>query len=438
MIIASIEKATRYGVRLLSKLSLRTGVSIVAAVMMLRLSSSLFKRLANVINGVPGPILPKLIGYWKPLQLYRGTYQTKLVELHRKYGLIVQIGPSEYSVSDISALPYWWKLDKVRHTHSSLPIQVMVDANKYNLAKSNVPDTFLVRSLHHNAADSVHAVLMMPRIYGYEPIIDECNRTLLKALLDSANRDEGVQLTDVSQQYAFDTLFAVTTGKHGGCLHSSSDNAALVRAMENWKHYHMATGAATRLFPRIAQFLRRHDIRNGFEQLVYNHLDASRDSELGCILNRPVEGDAAVSKHAIEACMAIVLAGADPLITHLQSSLFHIYNDKELLEQLRGEIANVKISQSRTIKELVYGSIDMPLLHAVLRESIRLQQPHTNSVRLIAPKGGVVVVDVLIPEDVSCLIVFACCASNGRALATHRAIFIPLSMSLHHYISPSN
>jgi hypothetical protein len=419
-IIASIEKATRYGVRLLSKLSLRTGVSIVAAVMMLRFSSRLFTRLANLFNGVPGPVLPKLIGYWKQLQLYRGTYQTKLVELHRKYGLIVQIGPSEYSVSDISALPYWWKLDKVRHTISSLPIQVMVDANKYNLAKPNVPDTFLVRSLHHNAADSVHAVLTMPRIYDYEPIIDECNLTLLKALLDSANRDEGVQLTDVIHQYAFNTLFAVTTGKHAGFSHCSSDNAALVRAMENWKHYHMATGAATRLFPRIAQFLRRHDIRNGFEQLVYNHLNASRDSKLCSALNRPVEGDATVSKHAIEACVAIVLAGADPLITHLQSSLFHIYNDKELLEQLRGEIANLKISQPPTIKELVYGTIDMPLLHAVLRESIRLQQPHTNSMRLIAPKGGVVVVDVLIPEDVSCLIVFACCASNGRALATPR------------------
>jgi hypothetical protein len=118
--------------------------------------------------------------------------------------------------------------------------------------------------------------------------------------------------------------------------------------------------------------------------------------------------------------MAIVLAGADPLITHLQSSLFHIYNDIDLLEQLREEIANVKLSQPPTIKELVYGTLDMPLLHAVLRESLRLHQPHTNSVRLISPKGGVVVVDVLIPEDVSCLIAFMRCTPNSCILTALR------------------
>ena len=118
-IMSSIENGSRYGVRLLFKLSLWTGVSVLAAGTTLWLSFRLFKRLANLSNGAPGPMLPKLIEYWKQLQLYRGTYQTKLVELHRTYGLIVQIGPSEFSVSDISALPYWWRLEKVRLTHFS-------------------------------------------------------------------------------------------------------------------------------------------------------------------------------------------------------------------------------------------------------------------------------------------------------------------------------
>ena len=273
----------------------------------------------------------------------------------------------------------------------------------------------------------------MPNIYRYEPQIDNCNLNLLKSFLESANQGDRVQLKALVQKYAFDILFAVAMGKHAGFLDSTADIAAFVREMENWKHYTMATGAATRLFPRVAQFLRRHDIRNSFEQLVYSRLNASRDEDLGCPLNRPAEEGAIPLRHVTEACMAIVLAGADPLITHLQSSLFHIYNDKDLLEQLRDEIANVKLSQPPKIKELVYGTLEMPLLHAVLRESLRLQQPYTNSVRLMSPKGGVVVVDVLIPEGVSYLIAFTRSTSNVRAPITPRDLHLTLNViaSLH-------
>jgi hypothetical protein len=78
-----------------------------------RLLQKLSRRFSNVFNGVPGPVVPRLTGCWKQLHLYRGTYLTELAQLHDKNGLIVQVGPSEYSVSDISAIPFWWRLEKV-------------------------------------------------------------------------------------------------------------------------------------------------------------------------------------------------------------------------------------------------------------------------------------------------------------------------------------
>ena len=69
-----------------------------------------------------------------------------------------------------------------------------------------------------------------------------------------------------------------------------------------------------------------------------------------------------------------------------------------LITHLREEIGamDTRLSYPPTIKELVHGRMRMPLLHATMREALRLQQSYTNSVRLVAPKDGLVIVDVLI------------------------------------------
>lgn len=78
------------------------------------LLGSIAKRLQDKASSDgPGPLLPRLTGCWKRFHLYQGTYLANLAELHRKYGLLVQIGEAEYSVSDISAIPFWWNLEKV-------------------------------------------------------------------------------------------------------------------------------------------------------------------------------------------------------------------------------------------------------------------------------------------------------------------------------------
>lgn len=271
-----------------------------------------------------------------------------------------------------------------------------------SLVKSTAPDAFLTRTMHHDAAESVHAALTMINIGSYEPVIDQCNSKFIVSLLDLTQGDNSSRLIDLIRRYSFDVLFAICIGNTPGLLENGADVLKLIRAMEKWKTYAMPFDAPLRLSPRTAQLLRRFGIRTSFERAVLKHLNTTVGRESGGALGWLLEHGTR-RQHAIEACMAMVIAGVDPLITHLQTILFHIYNDKELFGQLEQEIMNAKLSQPATIKELVYGRLTMPLLHAVLRESLRLQQPYTNSARLIAPKGGVVVIDVLIPEGVSCL-----------------------------------
>lgn len=96
-----------------------------------------------------------------------------------------------------------------------------------------------------------------------------------------------------------------------------------------------------------------------------------------------------------------MLAGCDPAITHILTSLFYIYRQPELLERLRKEIEDASLSQYPKIKELIYRKPKMSLLHATLQESLRLHQPHTTGINFLSSKGGVVIDRKHVPEGVS-------------------------------------
>ena len=69
--------------------------------------------LQNHLRGIPGPRLAKLTILWKLVHSYNGTYKKRLQELHSKHGVIVQVGPREYSVGNPQYIGRCGKLDKV-------------------------------------------------------------------------------------------------------------------------------------------------------------------------------------------------------------------------------------------------------------------------------------------------------------------------------------
>lgn len=52
------------------------------------------------LRAIPGPILAKSTDFWRALHTYRGRVDLKHVELHRKYGTAVRVGPNCVSISD--------------------------------------------------------------------------------------------------------------------------------------------------------------------------------------------------------------------------------------------------------------------------------------------------------------------------------------------------
>ena len=52
------------------------------------------------LRPIPGPVLAKITDLWRASHAYGGRIDLKNVQLHRKYGTVVQVGPNCVSISD--------------------------------------------------------------------------------------------------------------------------------------------------------------------------------------------------------------------------------------------------------------------------------------------------------------------------------------------------
>lgn len=63
-------------------------------------------------NKYPGPLLAHLTGWWRFFDVFRGLTQHTHVQLHKKYGDIVRLGPDVLSFADPAAVKDIYGLKK--------------------------------------------------------------------------------------------------------------------------------------------------------------------------------------------------------------------------------------------------------------------------------------------------------------------------------------
>lgn len=84
-------------------------VCIILAAFILRLLSNRYKR---GLQDIPGPTVAKYTRLWKLYNVWKGDHQNTAIDLHRKHGSLVRIGPKHVSVGDPSAIPVIYGLNK--------------------------------------------------------------------------------------------------------------------------------------------------------------------------------------------------------------------------------------------------------------------------------------------------------------------------------------
>lgn len=232
----------------------------------------------------------------------------------------------------------------------------------------------------------------MANIWNYEADIQRCNDALLQTFADYAQTGENINFADVVARYAYDTVFVTTIGEPAGFLQRNLDVARIKGALERWKFTAILCGTYFRFHPFITRLACSLQPDN-LQSVVAEHLHSGPSDHTN------ITSDAK-SHSTLEACVALMIAGADPAITHILAALLCIYQDEEVLEKIRAEIKAARLSQPPTIKELLYAAPRMPYLHAALHESLRLICPHSGYTFAV-PEGGCSIMYKDVAEGVS-------------------------------------
>jgi hypothetical protein len=79
-------------------------IGLVSLVLVYGFGQILYYRLFHPLARFPGPFFASFTNFWKVYQVASGRYEDALLDLHRKYGKLVRIGPNHLDVSDASAV----------------------------------------------------------------------------------------------------------------------------------------------------------------------------------------------------------------------------------------------------------------------------------------------------------------------------------------------
>jgi len=82
---------------------------ILLGTIVLRLVTNRYKR---GLRDIPGPALAKYSRLWKLHSVWKGDHHHVNIDLHRKHGSFVRIGPNHVSISDPRAIPIIYGLNK--------------------------------------------------------------------------------------------------------------------------------------------------------------------------------------------------------------------------------------------------------------------------------------------------------------------------------------
>ncbi|KAK3067754.1 hypothetical protein LTR53_015182 [Teratosphaeriaceae sp. CCFEE 6253] len=268
------------------------------------------RSLVGKIRSILTANLTKRTAFWKMFKIKQGTYETSVRRLHSFHSDVVQ-------------------------------------ASLHHPSHTRAPGDYLASKLHARS-------LKMGNIFHYEADIERCNDKLLQVLARYADTEETVKLSDPLASYAYDVMYATTTGQKPGFLERPIDAARIRSAMQDWKFYAVVHGTYVRFHPIIARLLKSlplPDPSTQIRDLLPTDIDTVERGALRHVRERANAADRDDSA-LLFACAALITVGSSPFIIHALTSLFHIYRNPNLLQRLRHEIDHIQISWSEVPAEM--------------------------------------------------------------------------------------
>ncbi|KAI8944121.1 cytochrome P450 [Xylaria longipes] len=327
-----------------------------------------YRRYASPLRSIPGPFLASCSRLWKIRSTISENSQWEHIDLHKKYGPIVRIGPNEVSFSSphvarnlLSAGKRFYKTD----FYSVFPppenpdifteIREEVHAMKKKVA--NVPYSMAaMKQLSPFIDDTIE--LLVSRMAGF--CADPTTGSKEGAL--GGNKPQpSLDLGNWLHYFAFDVLGEVAFGRSFGFLVAGMDKENAIRTIDNSQKYNGIIGQ----IPELDIFLRRNPICKYIPALDPANNLITRIAKEEMAKRRPFEIERegkGAGGDGREDLMASLIKG------HLKDP--QKFHEGDIFAVAHGAIFAGSDSTASTMQSFFWLSLTAPRVYAALKSEI--------------------------------------------------------------------
>ncbi|CAG8033226.1 unnamed protein product [Penicillium nalgiovense] len=372
-------------------------VTLVLLVVIKLVSDVFFSRLRSI----PGPALAKITDFWRASHAYGGRIDLKNVQLHRKYGPAVQVGPNCVSISDpnlirtiYSTRNPWKKSDMYR------PNDVLLEGHRLsNLFNTQDEDW------HNQNIRPIRSLWSMTKVLEYEPFIDETITKFVDKLalrfVDGGNAGKVCPADEWIGFFAWDVTANFSFGRHYGFIDQEKDVDNLITDSTAGLRYF----APVSQIPWIDNILDKNPIKRigpkptltgvlyAFKVVAeYQAQLAEKKISAGSVdhtLDKYVQlketyPDMVDDNQIVNWLMLSILAGGDTSSATMRAVVYYLAKSPAATVKLATELKAAGISAPAPWKEIR----NLPYLDAVIREALRINPGIAMVFERVVPEGG--------------------------------------------------
>ncbi|ESZ92255.1 cytochrome P450 [Sclerotinia borealis F-4128] len=344
----------------------------------------------------PGPTLAGFTNWWWTASVKSNHHHETMIQLHRKYGDVVRIGPNALSIANVDYIPKIYGINSgfTKASHRS---------EMYNLFAPRVngvplPSLLSMRDEKEYARQKkmIHHAYSLSSLTEYEPLVNGIILKLMdqfKVKSDKQN-NKSVDLSVWLRYYTSDVIMQLSFGNNLGFVEQGKDIANYMKELDKlldlaaialtmpwlgWviKHSPLVTmiRKESTTFPEFSrQQIGEHIAENKKRQLNQQSGVEDKNGRPLDLLDRfliAAQADTPTGYDldlVISWTLANIMAGADTTAIGLRATVYYLLKTPEALRKLKEELSKANLTYPVTWKE----SQQLPYLDACIKEAFRL------------------------------------------------------------------
>ncbi|KAI5358672.1 putative cytochrome P450 [Septoria linicola] len=393
------------------------------------ISNAIYNRYLHPYSKFPGPFWASITDLWYFRRVRYGLAGHNDLDLHKKYGSMVRISPSQILISDPAAIEIIYGPRNVfpkAEFYSGFDPSISLRAG--NFEERDEAKHTLRRSI-------VAPLYTQASILQFEPCVDRLIALFYQRMETLAEAGTQIDMSTWLRKYTFDVIGEIFYGRKGGFGFIRDDIdynnwCALMETMPPLssaityiaKPLRPLVFAAEMIFPATRAGAKGFfdviaQAKSAVKQRVAERAEKKSDNKndllnrlLDLINDNPDPKVHWTEQDVTAEIWTMIWAGSDTTAVALTSIFYHLHKNPATLNKLRAEI-EVAFSDGRLTYPLRYTDcIKLPYLHAVVREAMRMHSSLGLGLPRTVPPSGSHICGIPFPAGYG--VIMNACAVN--------------------------